>query len=142
MACADIYTALKLTGQEFTWIAKDDQKNGFRFDRAFEMFGKQFFLELETGSHFYRNEQVIPDKVTRYMKLEGWFHVIFVTMDYDPAVTATRNAEDLIRLLSVYGRNTQFLITTHEAFLVDPLDYCLLDPRQNPHSLATLPLES
>jgi hypothetical protein len=139
VACADVYVALKSTGQELIWISKDDQKKGFRFDRAFEIFGRKFFLELETGTHFDKRFEVIPKKIESYLKLEGYFHVIFCVMDFDDRVTFKRYGQEILNIISEYRRNAQFLITPHSAFIQDPLGRRLIHPSQELYALNTLP---
>jgi hypothetical protein len=138
-ACADIYVALKSLNEDFIWINKDDGAKGFRFDRAFKIFDRQFFLELETGSQFDHRHEKIPEKVKNYLKLEGKFHVIFAVMDYDERVTARRYSKEILSILKEYRRGTQFLVTPHIVLAKDLLSECLIAPNDKIYSLQSLP---
>lgn len=138
-ACADVYVALKNLGEDFIWISKDDGAKGFRFDRAFKIFDRQFFLELETGSQFDHRAEKIPEKVKNYLKLDGKFHVIFAVMDYDERVTAERYIREILSILAGYRRGTQFLAVPHLALVKDLLGPWLMAPTDQIYSLQSLP---
>ena len=114
------YVSLKLTGLPMIWIEKDDNKKGFSFDKALEMFDKRFFFEMETGSHFYKREKVIRLKIENYMKLEGKFHVIFEVADHN-GIPASKYGQELLKIISEYKRGTQFLVSPYAGLVTDPL---------------------
>ncbi len=126
--CGDVWAGLKSTGEDFIWIPKSDGKSGFRFDRAFKIFGNQFFLEAETGTHYHKRETVIPEKVEHYLKLDGRFHVIFAVQDYED-IPAKKYADELIRILTPYNRGSQFLVSPCIMLHKRPLSECLIRPR-------------
>lgn len=126
--CGDVWAGLKSTREDFLWINKDDGKKGFRFDRAFKIHGKQFFLEAETGAHYSRRETVIPEKVENYMKLTGRFHVIFAVQDYQN-ITAKQYADSILEILQTYNRGAQFLVAPCILLAKRPDSECLIRPR-------------
>lgn len=126
--CGDVWAGLKSTGEDFLWINKDDGKRGFRFDRAFKIYGKQFFLEAETGAHYSRRETVIPEKVENYLKLAGRFHVIFAVQTY-PNITAQQYGEAILDILYSYNRGSQFVVSPCGSLFKNPLSECLILPK-------------
>jgi hypothetical protein len=131
-----LYVALKKTEIPFHWQAKDDQRKGFRFDRAFYLFDKQFYLELETGTQYYKREDVIRKKIEAYMKLEGRFHVLFSIIDGD--VPAKVYSDAILEMLADQQRGTQFLTAPHKGLLLNPLGDWLIHPGGNLYSLASV----
>ncbi len=119
------------------WIEKDDQKNGLRFDKALEIFDKRFFFECETGSHFYKRENVIRKKIKQYMKLDGRFHVVFVVADHN-GISAARYGQEIMNLISEYKRGSQFLVSPYDGIKDDPLGNWIGHPNNKVYSLETI----
>lgn len=123
------------------WVPEDDQKNGLRFDRAVQIFGKHFFFEIERGT---QTVQTIQDKVEAYMKLQGRFHVIFTVQDYRPnpfepiVKTAQDFGGEILSFLTTVNRGAQFVVTPHNTFIDDPLKPYLIPPRGGQFSLETI----
>jgi hypothetical protein len=136
--CADLYVALKLTGVDFLWYSADDQKKGFRFDRALKIFDKRFFFEVETGSAYSRRHENIPKKIDQYLTLEGRFHVIFVVCDYEGVTTAKQYATEISTILQRYNRGSQFLVAPHVGLAHSPLGNWLIHKSGEIFSLETL----
>lgn len=126
--CGDVWAGLKSTGEDLLWINKDDGKKGFRFDRAFKIFGKQFFLEAETGAHYSKRDTVIPGKVENYLKLQGRFFVIFAVQDY-PKIPAKTYADSILDILNSYHRGSQFVVSPCVMLYKRPLSDCLIKPQ-------------
>lgn len=143
-SCAEIFVALKSTGIDMVWWGKvqesvKEKKKVFRPDRKFEAFGRTFYIELETGSGYKQREEIIRWKINSYMKLDGWFHVIFVVQAYD--VSAQVYGDEILRIASEYGRNSQFLVSPYSSFVIDPLGKRLIHPEMMIFTLSLLPLE-
>lgn len=131
------YVSLKQTKVPMAWTDKDDHRRGFSFDKALEMFGKRFFFEMETGSHYYKREKVIRKKIEQYMKLEGRFHVIFEVSDY-AGVPARKYGEEILGIIREYHRGSQFLVSPYDALVKDPLSNWLIHPNGKVYSLETI----
>jgi hypothetical protein len=137
----DIYVALRQTGVDLTWTAKSTQKDGFRYDAQFIVYGKQFYLEVERGTQGIKD---IEEKVKAYLKLPGRFHVIFTVEDYKPnpfaAVekTAKDYGNEILDYLESVRRGHQFIVTPHIAFINNPLGQVLLSPTGDTFSLETI----
>jgi len=127
----DIYVALRKSGISFTWTAKSNQKDGFRYDAFFELYGKTFYLEVERGTQGIKD---IEEKVKAYMKLAGRFHVIFTVEDYRPnpfapvVKTAKDYGNEILDFLEEAHRGNQFLVSPHTLLISKPLTPCLLSP--------------
>lgn len=142
LACNDVYVSVRKLGQTMVWTPKDDQKNGFSFDRGLEIFGRQFYFEIERGT---QTVQDIQGKVEAYLKLAGRFHVVFTVQDYQPnpfepvKKTAHDYGAEILGLLGTYRRGAQFLVTPHATFVEDPLGQFLVSPWNSAFGLNTLP---
>ena len=136
----DIYVALRKTGLPITWTAKSTQKDGFRYDASFEIYGKQFYLEVERGTQGIKD---IEEKVNAYLKLAGRFYVIFTVEDYRPNPFAPivkfkqKTAYEILDFLEDVRRGNQFTVSPHVLLSTRPLDQILLSPTGD-----TLSLES
>lgn len=127
---SDLYVALRMVpGVEIQ--PKSDQSKGLREDLAAKIIGKQVYFEVERGTQGMKR---IEEKVERYLKLPGWFYVVFTVQDYRPnpfakvEKSARQAGEDILNLLKDYGRGAQFLVTPHTLFLEDPLARVLISP--------------
>jgi hypothetical protein len=107
---------------------------------------------METGSFFGKCEKHIAKKIKQYTKLEGWFHVIFCTMDYpsseSPKVcTRQAYAKRIMDCLWDYEETkkvrlgTRFLITTQQEFLQYTTLAVLTHHHDKKFSLDNLPLQ-
>jgi hypothetical protein len=134
--CNDLYVALhNAFNGDFEWIPESDQKSGFRFDRAFSVYGKQFYVELERGTQDIKDIEL---KVEQYKQMRGHYHVIFSLMDYKVKrrvkvddkwktqdVTVKEADKFMPKVLSFFeivNRGTQFVATLHDFFVQNPLD--------------------
>ena len=137
----DIYVALRKTGLPLTWTAKSTQKDGFRYDGSFQIFDKQFYLEVERGTQGIKD---IEQKVEAYLKLPGRFHVIFSVSDYkpnpyDPIVkTAKQYGMEILEFLEGVRRGNQFLVSPHVLLSTRPLDPVLISPTGDTFSLENI----
>lgn len=150
MACAEIYVALKCSGVDFLWISKDGKGKSFYPDRACEIYGKRIYFEVETGTQ-YDKPEVVLEKLHRYFQLTGWFHVVFVTMDYDHRITEKTYGAKILKLIAEFSegkkRNgeplklgTRFLVSFHSLLSINPHGQYLALPTGQRFSFESLPI--
>jgi hypothetical protein len=135
-----LYVALCKLGVPFTWIHTSDQKDGFRFDRALYIFGKQFYIERERGS---QELPVIEEKVRNYLGLSGVFYVIFTVEDFPGSggrikKTAKEFGAEILDYLKTERRRTQFVVAPHARLIANPLDECLVSPEPAKYTLESI----
>jgi hypothetical protein len=143
LACAEIFIALYKSGVTFKWRAVDDKERGFQCDREALIAGQQIFFEFESGSQYYKRDKVIKKKLEQYMKLDEWFHVIFMHVDSENS-SATDYAHEVMEIIKEYEKEkgsvgSRFYTTLFDLFTIDPLGQVLLDKNKQPCSLETLP---
>ncbi|MEW6126744.1 MAG: hypothetical protein AB1757_06875 [Acidobacteriota bacterium] len=123
------------------WEHQSDQKDGFRFDRALQIFGKQFYFEVERGTQ----EGIdIREKVQQYLAKPGRFYVVFTVQDYqknpyEPITkTAAQYAKEILPILAQARRNNQFTVAPHLRLVATPLAEVLMSPVVEFYSLETI----
>lgn len=137
----DIYVALRKTGLPMTWTARSTQKDGFRFDASFTIYGKQFYLEVERGTQGIKD---IDQKVKAYLKLPGRFYTIFTVEDYKPnpfaqiEKTAKDYGMEILDYLEETRRGNQFVVSPHVLLSTQPLNPVLLSPTGETLTLETI----
>jgi hypothetical protein len=147
IGCNDFFVSLCLSGEDFTWTPVSDQADGFRFDRGFQIYGKQFYLERERGTQSKKDWR---EKIEQYINLKGKYFVVF-TFEYykqnpfQPELTKEaieskerELVEEFLDLAGTYGRQHQFTATP-QSFLVDfPLETILASPTGEAFSFRTI----
>lgn len=137
----DIYVALRKAGIQMEWEAKSDQKDGFRFDASLKAFDKQFYFEVETGTHGIK---AIEEKIDAYINLRYRCYVIFTVQDYrpNPFEPVTKTGKDfgyeILGVISEKGRKNQFTVTPHPIFTANPLNPVLVSHTGEAFSLETI----
>ncbi len=139
--CGDLYVVLRKTGIPLTWVHTSDQKEGFRFDRALHIFGKQFYFEIERGTHTVSH---IEQKVKQYCSKPGTFYVVITVQDYQPnpfdktEKTAQDFGREILALLTGFKRRAQFTVAPHKKLLEDPLGEFLVSPEPARYTLESI----
>lgn len=141
--CGDLYVALRKTGIPMEWIHTSDQKDGFRFDRALLIFGKQFYFEIERGTQTVSH---IEQKVSQYLSKSGQFYVVITVQDYQPNPfdKTTKTAQDfgreILALLAQppFRRRAQFTVAPHKALLTNPLGELLISPEPAKYTIESI----
>lgn len=106
----DVYVALALTGEMSDWVNNTEKHRLLEEDAKCFLSGRQVYFEVDRNTEHVGD---IAHKAARYMKLDGWFHVIFV------APHGAR-ANNIMNELPE-NRGTQFVVTLFESISTDPL---------------------
>lgn len=123
------------------WIHTSDQKDGFRFDRALLIHGKQFYFEIERGTHTAAH---IEQKVKQYLGKPGQFFVVITVQDYRPnpfektVKTAQDFGREILALLTSVRRRAQFTVAPHASLIDNPLGEFLISPEPRKYSLESI----
>lgn len=143
MDAADCLVALKraagpgLVRWQRQWDPDERKFFGDRFgvwpDRVFELEQSEqvFYLEVDRGTEDL-DKQIWP-KVQDYIKLSTQypkerFTVIFTAQGYRYHADDLARASELLGLMAKAKRGNQFLVTSHEEFLADPLGPVMSSP--------------
>ncbi len=108
--CADVYVSLKLTGHLQEWEVNSAKHRLIEEDRKAVFLDRIIYWEIDRGTE---KKGAISYKATRYVKLNGRFHVIFVAPNED-------RANAILHELPT-NRGAQFLVSLHEYMKHDPL---------------------
>lgn len=124
--CADIYTAYYTTGllNNWQWEPYEEyQKLNLVPDRPSVIGDKIFFWEVDRGTE---NLSEIEKKIPKYIELarvkQKQFHVPIAVP------TKGRAKNILLDILPKFKRGNQFIVTTHELVLSDPLGKIFASP--------------
>lgn len=123
---ADVYVACKASGLE-KWegiIGRKKQK--VIEDRYGLWCGKDIYFEIDMCT---MGEKKLAEKIARYVKRPGWFHVLFVvcsTLTGQAKFDAeTKQAQRITELMpTTFG--TKYLVTIHSWFATEPLGECIV----------------
>lgn len=142
LGLGDLYVALRKTGLPLEWVHTSNQKDGFRFDRALTIFGKQFFIERERGTQTVSHAE---EKVRQYLTKQGVFYVIFTVEDYQrnpfdikTVKTAKDFGNEILDFLKTVRRRAQFTVAPHKKLVADPLGEFLVSPEPARYSFETI----
>lgn len=111
------------------------------WDRDLQIYGKQFYIEVETGT---QGLDKIEAKINHYERLEGWFHVVFTVQDYKPnefepvQKTAITQAENMLDLFAKYERRNKYVVAIHKNLVANPTGKILVSPLEVAFNFETI----
>ncbi len=117
--CADVYIALKLTGENQEWTANKAKHRIIEEDRKSIFLNRPVYWEIDRGTE--KKPGVIESKANRYIKLsrefkekgfDGMFYVIFVVEDFERQLYILKRLPE--------NRGSQFLVTSLKDFSQHP----------------------
>lgn len=146
-ACADVYVAYKKTGLleprnwDAEWMVHQKDlglKFRFNYDRRMQLYGKNFYWEIDRGSE---NLETIEEKIHKYKQVSNsvdyWFYVIF-TVAHNRRRTIDDRCEDIVNVIQQQNtKRYQFLVARQPDVLADPLGKVFV-PAADPTSFLSL----